>query len=84
MCCRLPDIYIGYWQCSESYTEGSFQWQIGCALALWWLSQMWIAGHIWLPKCERLAKAERWATLTHNHDTTYTCTKFMYMYMYCT
>ena len=59
ICYRLPDVYIGYWQCSESYTEGSFQWQIGCALALWWLSQMWIAGHIWFPKCERLAKAER-------------------------
>ena len=70
MCCRLPDVYIGYWQCSESYTQGSFQWQIGCALALWWLSQMWIAGHIWLPKCERLAKAERWAART--------CTLHMY------
>ena len=56
---RLPDVFIGYWKCSEPYTDGVFQWQVGCALGLWWLSQMWVTGHIWVPKCERLAKAER-------------------------
>jgi len=55
----MPDISIGHWQCSESYTEYNFQWQIGCALALWWLSQLWINNHIWFPTSERLAKVER-------------------------
>jgi hypothetical protein len=26
---------------------------------LFWLSQLWIASHIWFPKLERLAKNER-------------------------
>ena len=56
---HIPDISIGHWQCSETYTEYSFQWQIGCAMALWWLSQLWINNHIWFPTNERLAKVER-------------------------
>ena len=51
--------YLGYWKCSESYRAESFHWQIGCALGLWWLSQLWVNNHIWLPKSERLAKVER-------------------------
>lgn len=56
---HLPDINIGHWHCSETYTDYSFQWQIGCALTLWWLSQLWINNHIWFATNERLAKVER-------------------------
>ena len=57
---HLPDLEVGYWKCSESYTEYSFHWQIGCALSLWWLSQLWVNNHIWFPQSERLAKVERY------------------------
>ncbi len=50
---------IGYWKCSESFRAESFHWQIGCAVGLWWLSQIWVNNHIWFPKSERLAKVER-------------------------
>lgn len=55
----IPDMDIGYLHCTESYKITSFHWQIGCALALWWISQLWINNHIWFPKSERLAKVER-------------------------
>jgi chitin synthase len=32
---------------------------IALGFALYWLSQLWIASHIWYPKLERLAKNER-------------------------
>ena len=44
---------------SEPYTEETFDWQLGLAIGLWWISQLWINNHIWRPKSERLAKAER-------------------------
>ena len=56
---RLSDFNIGYWKCTESFEDTSFHWQIGCALGLWWLSQLWINNHIWFGKSERLAKVER-------------------------
>lgn len=56
---RLPNVEVGFWRCSESYQQRAFQWQIGCAVGLWWLSQLWINNHIWFPKSERLAKVER-------------------------
>ncbi len=63
----------GYWKCTESYRAESFHWQIGCALGLWWLSQLWVNNHIWLPKSERLAKVSNWlVNQTANHPTTQT------------
>lgn len=56
---RLPNVEVGFWRCSESFQQRGFQWQIGCAVGLWWLSQLWINNHIWFPKSERLAKVER-------------------------
>ncbi|CAH1788341.1 unnamed protein product [Owenia fusiformis] len=55
----LGDISIGFFKCSESFRTDTFPWQIGCGLALWWLSQLWITSHIWMPVSERLAKVER-------------------------
>ena len=55
----IPDMDIGYLRCSESYKITSFHWQVGCALALWWLSQLWITNHVWFSKSERLAKVEK-------------------------
>jgi chitin synthase len=48
-----------YWQCHEGYQNGSFKWQLICGLGLWWLSQLWIGGHIWFGKGQRLAFTER-------------------------
>ena len=55
----MPYVDIGYWKCSESFRLQSFHWQMGCGLALWWLSQIWTTGYVWFPKSERLAKVER-------------------------
>ena len=55
----IPDMDIGYLRCPENYKITSFHWQIGCALALWWLSQLWINNHVWFAKSERLAKVEK-------------------------
>jgi chitin synthase len=55
----LPGLTIGHWPCTEIYLEDSFHWQIGCALGLWWLSQLWVTNHMWFSKSERLAKVER-------------------------
>ena len=55
----LPDIEIGAWRCPENFERISFQWQIGCALGFWWLSQLWINSHVWFSRSERLAKVER-------------------------
>lgn len=60
---QLPGIEIGSWRCSENFERFSFQWQIGCALGLWWLSQLWINNHIWFSRSERLAKVERYMRL---------------------
>ena len=49
----------GYWRCTETYKAPTFHWQIGCGLALWWLSQLWVSKHIWFSTSERLAKVER-------------------------
>ena len=48
-----------YWTCHEGYETGSFKWQIFCGLGLWWASQLWIGGHIWFGKGQRLAFTER-------------------------
>ncbi len=48
-----------YWTCHEGYATGSFKWQLICGLGLWWLSQLWIGGHIWFGKGQRLAFTER-------------------------
>ena len=60
---RLPNLSVGFWRCSEGWTEVTFQWQIGCAICLWWLSQLWIVQHVWFSQSERLAKVERWVQL---------------------
>ena len=59
----LPNLSIGHWTCSEIYLDETFHWQIGCALGLWWLSQLWVCNHMWFSKSERLAKVERCANL---------------------
>lgn len=71
----IPDVEIGFWRCSESYRAETFHWQMGCALGLWWLSQLWINNHIWFPRSERLAKVERYTSIysllimkTSNHS----------------
>jgi chitin synthase len=48
-----------YWTCHEGYAQGSFKWQVLCGLGLWWLSQLWIGGHVWFGKGQRLAFTER-------------------------
>lgn len=48
-----------YWTCHEGYQTGSFKWQVICGLGLWWLSQLWIGGHVWFGKGQRLAFTER-------------------------
>jgi len=46
------------WTCHGKLDQGMFMWHLGIGLALWWLSQLWIAGHIWIAKNERLASTE--------------------------
>jgi hypothetical protein len=48
-----------FWTCHEGYETGSFQWQVICGLGLWWLSQLWIGGHVWFGKGQRLAFTDR-------------------------
>lgn len=48
-----------YWTCHEGYQTGSFKWQVICGLGFWWLSQLWIGGHVWFGKGQRLAFTER-------------------------
>jgi len=48
-----------YWTCHEGYETGSFKWQVICGLGLWWLSQLWIGGHVWFGKGQRLAFTDR-------------------------
>ena len=48
-----------FWTCHEGYETGSFKWQVICGLGLWWLSQLWIGGHIWFGKGQRLALTDR-------------------------
>ena len=48
-----------FWTCHEGYEQGSFKWQVICGLGLWWLSQLWIGGHIWFGKGQRLAFTDR-------------------------
>lgn len=48
-----------YWTCHEGYQTGSFKWQVICGLGLWWISQLWIGGHVWFGKGQRLAFTER-------------------------
>lgn len=48
-----------FWTCHEGYQVGAFKWHVICGLALWWLSQLWIGGHVWFGKGQRLAFTER-------------------------
>ena len=48
-----------YWTCHEGYQTGSFKWQVICGLGFWWLSQLWIGGHVWFGKGQRLAFTDR-------------------------
>lgn len=48
-----------FWTCHEGYEQGNFKWQVICGLGLWWLSQLWIGGHIWFGKGQRLAFTDR-------------------------
>lgn len=48
-----------FWSCYADYAQDSFRWQVICGLALWWLSELWIGGHIWFGKSQRLAFTER-------------------------
>ncbi|CAF4525905.1 unnamed protein product, partial [Didymodactylos carnosus] len=55
-----------YWSCYEDFAKESFKWQVVCGLALWWLSELWIGGHIWFGKSQRLAFTERYFSLKKN------------------
>lgn len=48
-----------FWSCYADYAKESFKWQVICGLFLWWLSELWIGGHIWFVKKQRLAFTER-------------------------
>jgi len=48
-----------FWSCYAEYAKESFKWQVICGLFLWWLSELWIGGHIWFGKSQRLAFTER-------------------------
>ena len=48
-----------FWSCYADYAKDSFKWQVACGLGLWWLSELWISGHIWFGKSQRLAFTER-------------------------
>ena len=48
-----------FWTCHEGFERGTFKWQVICGLGLWWLSQLWIGGHIWFGKGQRLAFTDR-------------------------
>lgn len=47
-----------YWECSETFSSGNLRWQLVVGLGLWWLSEIWIAIHIWFPENKRLAATE--------------------------
>ena len=47
-------------KCYESGTAlTAFVDQVWYLICFWWLSQVWITVHVWFPKAEKLAKAER-------------------------
>lgn len=48
-----------FWSCYADYAQESFKWQVICGLGLWWISELWIAGHIWFGKSQRLAFTDR-------------------------
>ena len=48
-----------FWSCYADYAGESFKWQVVCGLILWWLSELWIGGHIWFSKSQRLALTDR-------------------------
>lgn len=53
------DGYLFY-KCYEVGTASNvFVDQVWFLIVFWWLSQLWITAHIWTPKSERLARAER-------------------------
>ncbi|CAM4747857.1 unnamed protein product [Rotaria magnacalcarata] len=64
MCSVAPEstVFIQnflFWSCYADYAKESFKWQVICGLFLWWLSELWIGGHIWFGKKQRLAFTER-------------------------
>ncbi|KAI3384530.1 hypothetical protein SNEBB_003598 [Seison nebaliae] len=36
----------------------TLKWQLALGLTLWWLSELWISGHVWNSKNQRLAQTE--------------------------
>ena len=53
-----------YWTCdadgeNSASSSPSLRWQVVCGLALWWLSQLWIGGHVWFGQGQRLAFTDR-------------------------
>ncbi|UJR08979.1 hypothetical protein I4U23_013229 [Adineta vaga] len=64
MCSAAPQttVFVDnflFWSCYADYAKDSFRWQVICGLFLWWLSELWIAGHIWFGKSQRLAFTDR-------------------------
>lgn len=47
-----------YWECSETFSKGNLRWQLVFGLGLWWLSEIWLAIHVWFPENKRLASTE--------------------------
>ena len=47
------------WLCGY---HGQFGWHVALG-AVWWISALWITGHVWFPHSERMAKSEKYVSV---------------------